>query len=259
MQKPVSLYLFAHQDDEFGVMPQIVHDLAQGGRVVCAYFTTGVPKGGDPSKRNYESIGVLRDLGVGLEDILFVGETLSIPDGSLAEYLGVVANWIENWARRQDVLGAVYVTAWEGGHPDHDCLHAVAVVVLTSMGMHEIIHQFPLYNGYRCPGAFFAVLSPLEANGPVRSVPIDWLKKLQFLRYCLRYPSQAKSWIGLFPFVLIRYLLHGYQELQPVSIDRVRERPHSGRLYYEKRKFATWDALSSQIFSWSKAWHSHRN
>ncbi len=255
MLKPVSLFLFAHQDDEFGVLHQIENDLTRGHKVVCAYLTSGVPMNGNPARRNLESANVLMDLGVDAQDTLFVGEQLSIPDGLLKDHLTTAAEWLRRWIQQQSTLKEVYITAWEGGHPDHDCLHAVSVVVLNSMGTDVRVQQFPLYNSYRCIGSFFSVLTPLQANGPVRRARIPWVQRYRFLRYCLQYPSQAKSWVGLFPFVVINYLLRGYQQFQPVSVVRTQQRPHPGALYYEKRKFATWNSLSNCLVNWRKEWY----
>ena len=41
--------------------------------------------------------------------------------------------------------------------------------------------------------------------------------------------------IGLFPFYLFHQIFKGTQILQHVSVNRVHERPHSGRLLYERR------------------------
>ncbi|HAK90971.1 MAG TPA: PIG-L family deacetylase, partial [Massilia timonae] len=39
--EPVALFLFAHQDDEFGVFERIATLRRQGVRVACAYLTDG--------------------------------------------------------------------------------------------------------------------------------------------------------------------------------------------------------------------------
>ena len=42
------LFLFAHQDDEFGVMHQIEQEVKAGASVYCAYATSGVGVYADP-------------------------------------------------------------------------------------------------------------------------------------------------------------------------------------------------------------------
>ena len=58
------LFLFAHQDDEFGVMHQIEQEVKAGASVYCAYATSGVGVYADPHQRNTESLQVLESLGV---------------------------------------------------------------------------------------------------------------------------------------------------------------------------------------------------
>lgn len=247
-----SLYLFAHQDDEFGVFHQIETDIAHGYRVVCAYLTTGVGHGRNPSYRNLESLGVLRSLGVLQSDIYFIGEKFGIADGCLIENLDTVGRWLEEWVQNSSIR-SVYVMAWEGGHPDHDAIHAVAVQVLKDRGFLQLLRQFPLYNGWRLPWKFFSVLRPLPQNGPITRIRISRAARIRYLGYCLQYHSQFTSWIGLFPFVVARYIIFGYQELQACSSDRVISRPHEGRLYYEKRGFSIWPVVEQKLFLWRHA------
>jgi hypothetical protein len=97
------------------------------------------------------------------------------------------------------------------------------------------------------------VLAPLPENGAVTTSPIGWRARWRYLRHCLSYPSQRGSWIGLFPFVLLHYLLHGVQSLQPVAPQRLAERPHPGALYYEKRQFYSWPAMTAALAAWRAA------
>lgn len=247
---PVALFLFAHQDDEFGVFQQILAEKKRGHRVVCVYFTTGVPCKGDPNRRNQESLSVLSSLGVHSEDVFFAGGLLSIDDGHLSEHLLIASEWLNAWVRILFPVASIYVMAWEGGHPDHDVLHAMAVQLFHERDMGHLVRQFPLYNSYRCVGPFYRVLFPISSNGPIAWTTIAWGNRFRFLGYCLRYSSQPKSWIGLFPFVLSHYLFNGGQALQPVSILRLQERPHDGDLYYEKRQFSTWSIIESSLLQW---------
>ena len=242
-----ALFFFAHQDDEFGVFERILRARDKGLRVCCAYLTSGVPPGTPPARRNAESIRVLSQLGVAAGDACFAGEELGIGDGELVRHLCRAVDWITGWIGTFDALQEVYVPAWEGGHPDHDALHAAVVVAALRSSPTVRLHQFPLYNGYRCVGPLFRVFEPLPANGPAESVPIAWRHRLRFLRYCLSYPSQAKSWFGLFPFTLCHYVLHGVERTQQVRLQRLRERPHGGPLYYERRGFCTWKEMQSAV------------
>ena len=243
---PAALFLFAHQDDEFGVFHRIERERRQGRRVVCAYLTDGATGNVQPHVRNQESLRVLRSLGIADDDVLFAGESLGIADGKLLDHLEPAAKWLAAWFGQHEAV-AIHVPAWEGGHPDHDALHAIAAHVAYELGLADTMWQFSLYNAWQRPAPLFRVLSPLPANGTVHCERMAWGARLRYLKLCLGYPSQATSWLGLFPFVLVHYLLRGTQCVQPVDAARTRERPHEGRLYYEARGFSTWEALAERL------------
>lgn len=248
--QPSALFLFAHQDDEFGVFQKIMDEQRHGRRVFCAYLTDGAFEGKSSLRRNRESLAVLTKLGVQEEDIFFAGHTLAIPDGSLPDHLKIASEWIVSWLARYPMVTAIYLPAWEGGHHDHDALHAMGVIVAEEAGLIKVVRQFPLYNGYKCGGPLFRVLLPLPMNGDLEVTKLPWANRLRFLRYCLSYPSQMITWVGLFPFALLHYVFYGTQVLQPVSRERIRHRPHSGLLYYERRQFYTWEKMVAKLFEY---------
>ena len=240
------LFLFAHQDDEFGVLHQIEQEVKSGSSIFCAYTTSGVSTGADPKRRNAESRHVLEALGIDPMQILFVGETLNIPVEQSLAHVTILRSWLSTWTQeQQQYLSAIYVPAWEGGHPDHDVINAVAVQVMQYGRSRTNIWQYPLYNCNGLNWGFFNVLTPLVMNGEVHRQKIPWSARLRHLKLCLNYRSQVTSWLGLYPVVLWHYLFKGWQSLQPASLTRLQERPHSGRLYYEFRQFSEWKVVSS--------------
>ena len=243
----VSLFLFAHQDDEFGVFRHIQVARDAGHRVCCAYLTTGVTEGTSSKVRDEESVKVLARLGVNFKDIYFAGTVLAIPDGQLVRNLDKAMTWIYNWICSFHSSSPIFLPAWEGGHPDHDALHAATLTAMSGCHRFERLRQFSLYNGYGCWGPLFRVLKPLPFNGKIERSLIPWRLRFQFLRYCLSYPSQTKSWLGLLPFVFMHYFLIGTESVQTVSMLRLRERPHDGTLYYERRHFSTWSEVHSAV------------
>lgn len=245
-----SIFLFAHQDDEFGIFQNIIEDQRKGRQIVCAYLTDG---GASSIRRNQESLAVLKKMGFQEQDIFFAGHALAIPDAGLPECLERAADWMHEWLAGFPQVKSIYVPAWEGGHHDHDALHAITVSVAHKIGVLTRVRQFPLYNGYRCAEPLFRVFLPLPLNGEVEKTRISWKSRFQFLRYCLSYPSQAMTWLGLFPFVTLHYLSSGMQMLQPVSYERICQRPHDGALYYERRGFYTWEKMAARLSHWRNA------
>lgn len=245
-----ALFLFAHQDDEVGIFQKLIDEQYTGCQIQCVYLTDHPEKGLATKIRNQESINVLRKLGIDQDSIHFAGELLSITDGSLLEHLDQAGIWLEQFIRSCLPIKAIYVPAWEGGHPDHDAVHALGVVIANKLGMSNFTYQYSLYNGYQCSGPLFRTFVPIPANGPLKTSKISWLNRLRFVRYCLSYPSQIITWIGLFPFALLHYVVWGKQYLQITSMSRLLERPHSGRLYYERRKFCTYERLNEKLSGW---------
>jgi len=243
-----ALLLLAHQDDEFGAQKLIEDAAAQGIKVHCVYMTQAP----DPqlnTRRNQESLRVLSRLGVCAEDVSFAGEDLNIVDGHLQWHLAAVADWVYRAVVDHAPLH-IWIPAWEGGHPDHDALHAVVVELAAIHGFLGRVQQFPLYNGWRCKGPLFRVLQALPENGVVYAVRLPWSARWRYLRNCLAYPTQLKTWVGLFPFVLTLMLFKGVQQVQGVTRERLVQRPHSGRLYYESRGFSSWDTLHMNVSRW---------
>jgi LmbE family N-acetylglucosaminyl deacetylase len=244
----VTLFLFAHQDDEFGVFQALDECRKHGRRAICAYLTRGT--NGLAERRNEESRRVLSSLGVSRDDIVFAGDELGIDDATLPDSMPRAGEWIARWMASFPTLERIYVTAWEGGHHDHDALHAMVVQAAQRFGHLPLVRQFALYNRYGCPGPFFRVLTPLAANGPVQAERIPVRRRLAYLRLCLQYPTQRKTWVGLLPFVVLHYALRGTQTLQPVSLERLRSRPHDATLYYEQRGFYRWEAMQERLREW---------
>lgn len=251
--EPVALFLFAHQDDEFGVYERIASLRRQGRRVACAYLTDGQTASASAATRNAESLAVLARLGVDAHEVRFAGAELGIGDARLPLHLEAAADWIGAWLDGFFPIESIHVTAWEGGHHDHDALHALTVQLAAQRGLLQRTWQFTLYQANGLPGPLFRVFAPLPENGPVSTLPIAWRARLRHLRHCLSYPSQRNTWIGLFPFVALHYLVHGAERLQPVSLARLEQRPHPGPLYYEKRKFFTWQRMEAALAAWRSA------
>ena len=243
-----ALFLFAHQDDEFAICDRIEHHASRGG-AICAYLTDGGAAAA-PARRNAESLDVLGRLGVQPSHVHFLGEACGVPDGRLHEHLPTVAEQLAALFATVPAEALVYLPAWEGGHPDHDGLHAVAATLLQARGRLDRAWQFSLYHGRGCVGPFFRVLSPLRENGPCTRHRIPLGRRLAYFRHCLRYPSQWKTWLGLSPFVLLHHLGCAHQELQRIDPARLRARPHPGRLYYEARGFLTYAELHDAIARW---------
>ncbi len=243
-----TLFLFAHQDDEFGVFHEISSTQARGERAVCIYLTNGAWKSVTPEIRNAESLKVLQRLGVPKADIHFLGTEIGIADGTLAD------NFQKCWSallRRVADTGEVtriIMHAYEGGHHDHDAAHILGVALARHLNVFDASRQFPLY---RAPGGRLIVTyaEPMDSNGPVSRTRIPLAKRLQYLMYLPFYRSQTTTIIKIGPLMAWDFIRDGCQKLQPLSVSRTSERPRPGELLYE-----TWKLYDYEKFSRNTAY-----
>ncbi|MEN8134058.1 MAG: PIG-L family deacetylase [Thermodesulfobacteriota bacterium] len=243
----IAVFLFAHQDDEFGVYAEMDRLIATGVRIVAIYLTSGNLNGQPCQERDNESLAVLADMGVMRDDIYFLGKELHIPDGRLYEHLDRVYQATAHLLNSFTEPVILYFLAWEGGHQDHDAVHLIGLALGENFGVLNQSFQFPLYTGNKLPWIFFKLFSPISSNGAVISFKISWRSRLRFIKYILSYKSQVSTWIYLLPFVFLHYIFRGTQLFQSVDIHRVLRSPHSGKLLYERRGVASYHKFYIEV------------
>ncbi len=242
--------IMAHPDDEFAVFPWLEAACREHRLIHCCWLTDGGWGGQDISRRRAESTAVLRKIGIPLEAMHFIGEQLEIPDGELHTRLEQVVPALRKLFLGLPEAVEVLVPAWEGGHQDHDATQLAAIAGVS--GRRARLRQFSLYHGARLSGPWFRVLAPLAENGPLSTLPLGPTARLRCLVRCTRYVSQWKSFLGLLPFYGLKMLVRHPFALQDVSFSRTAERPHPGRLLYERRTVLTWEAFAE----WTSAYRS---
>jgi LmbE family N-acetylglucosaminyl deacetylase len=236
-----NLFIFAHQDDEAAIFSEIQRSIEIGIKPIIIFLTSGSRSGFSDQRRNSESLAVLSKLGAPQKQVYFIGADGLVPDGLLIEHYNYCFNRIEGIIKKLGKPNSIYLLSWEGGHQDHDAAHLIGLKIAEKFDIIDITRQFPFYSGLGLPSIFFRLFSPITANGPYKRTYIPWKNRFKYLSYCLQYPSQWKTWLGLFPFYLVHHLLGRGQILQNVSLERVKEKPHSGKLLYERRGEYGWE------------------
>ena len=232
--RQLTLFLLAHQDDEFAVYFEIERTLALGGRAICLYLTDGSART-VPRRRNEESLAVLARLGVPSADVHFLGESLNVVDGQLVEHLERAYHALKAFLPNLGPISRLVIHAWEGGHPDHDAAHLLGLTLAQSLGCLESSRQFTSYRAAAGLAPLFALFRPLSANGYVESNRIPVSARLRYVGYSLSYKTQRGTFLALLPLMIFDYMFHGTQKLQPLDRPRALERPHPGKLLYEAR------------------------
>jgi LmbE family N-acetylglucosaminyl deacetylase len=234
---PTNLFLFAHQDDEYGVYPVLEQLVARGEAIEVIYLTSGTLDGRRSERRNRESSGVLARIGIGERNIHFLGSELGLPDGKLHRHVERAAMAVLEYFANRGWPARIFTPAWEGGHQDHDATYIIACYLARAFSCLETSRQFPLYHGHGLAGSLWRTFSPLPENGPVESTRISWRQRLRYLHFCLLYHSQWRTWLGLYPMYALKLLTSGRQYLQPLQLDRLDSAPHRGPGLYERRGF----------------------
>jgi LmbE family N-acetylglucosaminyl deacetylase len=243
-----SLFLFAHQDDEYGAAPWILDELASGADVACLYLTDGGSRVA-PAIRDDESRNVLRSLGVRSDRIVFLdGAGGRIADGALAarslDGLAMVSAWIE---RNAWTPSRIYSPSYEGGHADHDAAHLIAAAVARRNDALGDAWHFSLYNGYRRTKPFFNVLRQLPSEAPSRGASLSASQRFALALLCRRYASQRRTWLGLFPGAFVERALLARESVIRFDLARLSARPHVGPLLYERIFGKRYEEFASEV------------
>lgn len=231
-----TIILLAHQDDEIAIMPLIMQAL-DAINVHVVFLTSGTYDGSSSRQRNLESLRNLSYLGVLEDNIHFVGSLLAISDKTLSQHLDLVYQPVVDLIFKHSIK-SIYTMAWEGGHPDHDATHLLGVVIAYRHGLLGQCWQLPWYNG-----ALATKLKPvnlfyqLAANGNVQTICVNWRNRCKWLLLAIRYPSQWKVLVWLYPLLFKFVLASGRIVIQPCSVMRIKERPTAKILRYEQNNF----------------------
>lgn len=249
-----SVFIFAHQDDEFGIFPEIERQINNQTKVIILYLTSGSLDGMPRPDRDAESLNVLSHIGVAREDIYFFGTEFKIPAARMHEFLHILYPELIKLLNTIDKITSLYFLSWEGGHQDHDATHIIGLSIAKKFEILDCSYQFTLYSGHKLPWKLFRLFSPIASNGKTIIYKISWTLRLRFIKYVLSYRSQVIPMIGLFPFFLFHQIFKGTQILQQVNIKRVLERPHEGKLLYERRSNISFKEFNGEVHNFIKSY-----
>jgi LmbE family N-acetylglucosaminyl deacetylase len=224
-------YILAHFDDEYGALPLIRQAQAasepQFFLHVADYATPDVT-----ARRLAETRAYVAHLGLDPASVEHVGAGSGVLDGAIHKGLADIYPRLKARLAELGPLDRLVTPAWEGGHPDHDSCAALTVALAAELGV-PVIQQLPLYNGEGLAWRLFRSARPLSANGPAMRPPLSAAEARAWAFDVRFFPSQTKTWVGLWPMMFLTIALHGWQ-VQRLDPARVRERPHAGPLYYER-------------------------
>lgn len=223
------VYILSHFDDEYCALPLLVAHRDAGDAQHFLYVTD---YGDGAERRRQESADFLSRWGVDPAGLEHVGRGAGVMDGASHLTLNAAYERVKARLLTLGPISKLVTPAWEGGHMDHDACAALTVRLAAELGVPQV-EQFSLYNGPGLYGRLFRAAHPLAENGPVRRVPFSARDLARWAGHVRLFPSQAKTWIGLWPVMFLSLMVRGFG-VQTLTASRVRERPHAGPLLYER-------------------------
>lgn len=226
-----SIFILPHQDDEVGIFKVI--DECKNNEAIFFYLTTGAFSDKKNNRRYEETVKVLGKLNIPRRNIFFIGHKLKIQDQKLHKNLFRVFEYIKKFLSKKKLkINNIYSTTWEGGHTDHDSCFLIALA-LNKYFKKSNFYSFPIYSSMERE-FFFSIFSSNKLFME-KKIQLNSFDKLKFLLLMLNYKSQFKSFIILFPVIFFYYLFHGNQKIFILKKKFNFKKPHTGKLFYEKR------------------------
>ena len=229
-------FILSHQDDEFGVFESIYKSIQKKNKIYIFYMTNGeIGRYIDKNKfsrRDKESLKVLKKLGIRKQNIIFFGRKNNIPTCCLFKNLNKAYKILDQFFTKIGGNLTIYTHAYEGGNEDHDACNILISKLLKNNKNIKFAYQFPLYHAFSF--FYYKVQNALKINGKIIYVKSNFLQRIKFISYLFYYKSQFKVWIGLYPFLISNLLLRNYFILQKMNKNFIIRRPHRGKLLYEK-------------------------
>jgi hypothetical protein len=223
------VYIFAHFDDEYCALP-LIDDARAAGQDQRFLYVADYASPRVRDQRHVETRRLLAWLGLDPACAVHVGAGSGVLDGGVHKALPVAKAALET-ALAGVAVERIVCPAWEGGHMDHDMCALLASQIAAGRGGPPV-EMVSLYNAPGLPWPFFHGARPLPQNGPVRRIELS-PRDLARWMLAVRFFWLQRAWIGLWPTMFWSFWTRGFgvQRLDPA---RVRERPHPGRLLYER-------------------------
>ncbi len=217
-------------------LSQSINQFKKKNNIYIFYMTNGViSKNIDKNKlsrRDKESLKVLKKLGVKEKNIIFFGRKNNIPTCCLYKNLGKAFRILNQFFMKIRGNSTIYTHAYEGGNEDHDACNILISKLIKNNKNIKFAYQFPLYHAYSF--FYYKVQNALKTNGKIIYIKSTFLQRLKFISYLFYYKSQLKVWFGLYPFLIYNLIFRNYYILQKMNKNFIAKRPHQGKLLYEK-------------------------
>jgi LmbE family N-acetylglucosaminyl deacetylase len=236
MEKTKRLILLSHCDDEIYLLPFLLDKNAES--TVC-FFTTRSIKSNSKNIRRQEAVQASSFLNsfqkleaIHLEPEIFDGRIYKDFSQTNFDFLSQIIERVN-----PDEL---LTLAFEGGHHDHDAVEVISRALCNTFRRKLI--TCPAYSSSKISRNLFRVM---KVEGPTETIATRRILNIYAaIRLMLIYRSQLKTWIGLSPFIIIRYAFFSYRIIQ---VDLSFELKRVKGCLYEKRNRAVQDEVLAEL------------
>ena len=197
------------------------------------------------TRRDKESLKVLKKLGLKKQNIFFIGRDTEIKHYSLYLNLDKVYSELINKIEKIGKPDSIITHSWEGGHEDHDACNLIGRKIAIKFKIIEKSYQFSQYNAFNTSLIFFKIFNPLNKNDGKKFYS-KLKRRFLYIKLLFTYKSQLRIWLGLYPFIIFHYIFRGYNILEKLNKDRFIKKPHPKKLLYEIREFCSFKKFRSK-------------
>jgi len=229
------LFLLAHPDDEFFILPYINFLKFNNYSIKIIYFTNGEYKNHTSTEREFETISVLNKFNILDKDVLFFGAMNNINDANIINSHTTIIDFLKSYIRSNyNIITRIIIPAWEGGHHDHDGLNMIVQNTCIKQDFDIPIYQYYLYNCYNIRYPFYRVMFPITNNNLIY-IKTTLLEAIKIILCAFKYKSQWITFLGLLPFAGFSLITRRGMYIQKCDLELTNKRPHVGKLLYERR------------------------
>lgn len=216
----LDVLILPHQDDEIFILPLII----EANPRLVIYMSFGTPENSfgrknsrircDESSRSWNALG-------GHAHIIQFGLEFGLRDGLVHNdlhysHVEILLSIIKGRGAKR-----IITTALEGGNQDHDTCNVLSRYIGQSLNIPVV--DFNTYRSSNLPGGFlpfYRVMCKHQASDtPPSCLKLRFNYVYRSLVVAKVYSSQYKTWFGLLPFIIGKYIL-GTQNFGIVDITR---------------------------------------
>jgi hypothetical protein len=230
------IFLLSHCDDEIFLLPFLLNPDAESTLI---FFTTR--KGFDKELDLRKSEAVLANHFLNrFQNVKTIFLTPELHDGLIHEEFNIDNFQFLEQIIVQEKPEEVVTLAFEGGHQDHDSVEVIARILCEKHRVKLVC--CPAYRSAKFSRKLFTVMHSDLVSQRVR---ISRLRTLAVAaKIMLIYRSQIKTWVGLAPFILLKYAIFPFRVYQVNPILEVRR---LDRCFYELRNRAVQSEVLSSL------------